>query len=232
MEKINRKEELVSETRCRGSRAWSILIEGLYARDSRSRPEGVHGFKSHPLHHLANRKKNVMPAMSSKLFESFGTLAKDSKSILIEYLTDRVGHVRFFSYGSNMNKKKFKDDMEEATKKLKLKLSEKGKTKLELDEFSEKRVLVNFKRELSNESARHSRAFSIHFSLGSKVEGICHDVHVSVLPAFLKKEGLLSSKPSYKLIKVCVSGEDQEVLTLIGLKPNLSRILKRKYKMR
>ena len=27
--------------------------EGLNARDSRSRPIGVRGFKSHPLHHLA-----------------------------------------------------------------------------------------------------------------------------------------------------------------------------------
>ena len=153
-------------------------------------------------------------------------LAKDSESTLIEYLADRVERVRFFSYGSNMNKKKFKDDMKEAADNLELKLSEKDKNKLELDEFSEKRVLLHFKRELSNESEQHGRAFSICCSLGSEVEGICHDVHVSVLPAFLKKEGLLSSKSSYKVIKVCVSSEVQEVLTLLGLKPKPIEYLK------
>jgi len=166
--------------------------------------------------------------MSNKLVENVEKLAEDSKSTLIEYLADRIENVRFFSYGSNMNKEKFKKDMEEAKKKLGLKLSEKNKTKLELDKFSEKRVLLHFKRELSNESVRHGLAFSIRLSLGSKVEGICHDVHVSVLPAFLKKEGLLPAKgnPSYKLVKVCVSDEGQEVLTLLGLEPKLIENLK------
>jgi len=157
--------------------------------------------------------------MSSKLVENIENMAPDSKATLIEHLADRVEYVRFFSYGSNMNKKKFKDDMKEKARKIKLKLSKKDKTKLELDKLATRRVLLNFNRELSNESQQHGRAFSICLSLGSRVEGICHDIHVSVLPAFLKKEGLLLSEPSYKIIKVCVSGEDQEVLTLLGLKP-------------
>lgn len=171
-----------------------------------------------------------MLAMGNKLVESFETLAKDSRSTLIEYLEDCVERVRFFSYGSNMNKKKFKEDMKKAAEDLKLKLSEKEKTRLELDKLSKKRVLANFKRELSNESEQHGRAFSIFCSSGNGVQGICHDVHVSVLPAFLKKEGLLPSKgkPSYKLIKVYVSGEDQEVLTLLGLKPKPIKYLKQK----
>jgi len=158
--------------------------------------------------------------MGNKLVANLEKLAEDSKSTLIEYLSERAERVRFFSYGSNMNKKKFKEDMEKAAKELELKLSEKDKCKLELDKFSERRVLINFRRELSNGSVQHGRAFSICCSFGGKVQGICHDVHVSVLPVFLKKEGLLSSKgkPSYKLIKVCVSSEDQ-VLTLLGLKP-------------
>ena len=161
------------------------------------------------------------------MIKSLEILAKDSKSALIEYLADRVERVRFFSYGSNMNKEKFKEDMENAARKLKLKLSKKDKRKLELEK-PEKRVLINFKRELSNESKQHGRAFSICCSLGCEVQGICHDVSVSVLPAFLKKEGLLSSKgkPSYKLIKVYVSGEVQEVLTLLGLKPKPIEYLK------
>jgi len=159
--------------------------------------------------------------MSDKLFESLETLAKDSKLTLMEYLANRAEYVRFFSYGSNMNKEKFKADMEKAEKDLKLKLSKNEKAKLELDKLSKKRVLVNFKRGLSNESEQYGLAFSICFSLNSRVGGICHNVHVSVLPAFLKKEGLHSSKgtPSYKLITVRVSGENQKVLTLLGLKP-------------
>jgi len=153
-------------------------------------------------------------------------LAKDSRFTLVEYLADRVENVRFFSYGSNMNKSKFKKDMKDACKNLGLNLSKIDKTKLKLDEFAEKQVLLNFRRELSNESDKYGRAFSISPFLEDKVEGICHDVHVSVLPAFLKKEGLFSSKPSYKLIKVCVLGEDQDVLTLLGLKPKPFKCLK------
>lgn len=159
--------------------------------------------------------------MNNKLSESLEILAKDSKLTLIEYLANRAEYVRFFSYGGNMNKEKFKADMEKAANDLKLKLSKNERTRLELDKFSKKRILVNFKRGLSNESEQHGLAFSICSSLNSKVGGICHNVHVSALPAFLKKEGLLSSKgtPSYKLIKIHVLGEDQEVLTLLGLKP-------------
>lgn len=165
--------------------------------------------------------------MSKAFAESLEKLAKDSKSTITEYLADHTENVRFFSYGSNMNKKKFRKDMEEEAKKLKLKLSERDEAKLELDERSEKRVLADFKRELSNESEKHGRAFSICGSLDNTVEGICHNIHVSVLPAFLKKEGLLSSegKPSYKLISVCVLEEDEQILTLLGLKPKPIRYI-------
>lgn len=159
--------------------------------------------------------------MNNKLGEFLEKLADDSKSVLIEYLADRVEYVRFFSYGSNMNKEKFYIDMQEATGKPPSKLSKKYRKKLELDEFAEKRVLECFSRQLSNESINHGRAFSICCSVGGKVEGICHNIHVSVLPFFLKKEGLLPSrgKPSYKLIKVRVLGEEKKVFTLLGLKP-------------
>jgi len=157
--------------------------------------------------------------MNDNLVESLKKLKDDSKSTLIEYLAEHTEYVRFFSYGSNMNREKFHNDMKKRADELGLKLSEKEKNNLELDNFAEKRVLLHFKRELSNKSERHGRAYSIAFSLNSKVEGICHNVHVSVLPAFLKKEGLRSPDPSYEIIKVCVSGENQEVLTLIGLKP-------------
>jgi len=50
--------------------------------------------------------------MGNKLVANLEKLAEDSKSTLIEYLSERAERVRFFSYGSNMNKKKFKEDME------------------------------------------------------------------------------------------------------------------------
>jgi hypothetical protein len=126
--------------------------------------------------------------------DSIEKLADDSRAVLIEYLAEHTQYVRFFSYGSNMNEKKFYTDMKENAGKLGLKLSKEDESKLELDEFAEKRVLENFSRHLSNTSINHGRAFSICCSVGSKVEGICHNIHVSVLPAFLKKEGLFSKR--------------------------------------
>jgi hypothetical protein len=151
---------------------------------------------------------------------------------LLVYVGDQVEHVRFFSYGSNMNEKKFKADMEKRAEELNLNLSEEDRAKLELDKSAIKRVLLNFRRELSNES-QHGRAFSIYPSLDDTVEGICHDIAVSVLPIFLEKEGLCSSKgtPSYKLIRVSVLGEDKEVLTLLGLKPKPIEYLKLENKL-
>ena len=105
--------------------------------------------------------------MTDKLSESLETLAKDSKLTLIEYLANRAEYVRFFSYGSNMNKEKFKADMEKAAKDLKLEVLKNEKTQLELDKFSKKRILENFKRGLSNESEQHGLAFSICSSLNA-----------------------------------------------------------------
>ena len=147
-----------------------------------------------------------------------GELSPDAKFALMDYLGNSVGNVRFFSYGSNMNKKKFEEDMRQAADKLQLPL--KDKTKLCLDPSAIKRSLRHFRRELSNES-QSGRAFSIYPSINDKVEGICHNVDFSVLPAFLKKEGLfVPNNPNYKLIRVHVLDEYAEVLTLIGLKPN------------
>src|SRR3990170_8810180 len=110
-------------------------------------------------------------------------LSPDAKFALIDYLGNRVRNVRFFSYGSNMNKNKFKEDMKQAAKKLKLPL--KDESKLCLDPSTIKRELLHFRRELSNESLR-GRAFSIYPSMNDKVEGICHNIDFSVLPAFLR----------------------------------------------
>jgi len=166
--------------------------------------------------------------MSAKLIESLEKLTNESRMALFAHLAECVEHVRFFSYGSNMNKRKFKRDMEKAACELNLDLSEEDRKNLELDKSSEKRILEDFKRELSNDSKRHGLAFSICCSSGSKVEGICHNIHVSVLPAFLRKEGLLPSDgiPSYRIIRVRISDESQGVLTLIGLKPKTIRDLK------
>ncbi|MGD0204651.1 MAG: hypothetical protein ABSC20_12215 [Candidatus Bathyarchaeia archaeon] len=106
-------------------------------------------------------------------FES--KLAIDTQLNLFDYLQNRAEHVRFFSYGSNMNKEKFADDMCNAANELKL--TSEDKTKLELDPYAIKRTLLDFRRELSNES-QLGRAFSIYPSENEKVEGICHNIDV------------------------------------------------------
>jgi len=162
----------------------------------------------------------------NSLARSLFKLPVDSQLVLLSYLENKIEHFRFFSYGSNMNKEKFANDMQISATNLGLSISSKNKSKLELDPQAVKRTLLDFRRELSNESQK-GRAFSIYPSENEKVEGICHDVDIFVLPAFLKKEGLLNrNQPSYKLITVHVLEEEQEVLTLIGLKPRPIKYLK------
>jgi len=146
--------------------------------------------------------------MENRLREIFGKMAMDSRSVLLDYIADKIESFRFFSYGSNMNEEKFREDMKEAGKEIGL-INDK------------KRKLSGFKRTLSNKSRYHGIAFSICGSASAEVEGICHDIPTDALKAFLKKEGLLQKIPSYKLIMVSVADEDEPILTLLGLKPTL-----------
>jgi hypothetical protein len=131
-------------------------------------------------------------------------IREDSRSVLVDYIFEATNSVRFFSYGSNMNEKKFKTDMNG-------KLGLINKTTI---------TLKGFKRTLSNRSKGQGIAFSICESPYDKVEGICHDIPISSLDIFLKKEGVLNSdNPSYRIIKVSISGEQLPVLSLQGLKP-------------
>lgn len=146
--------------------------------------------------------------MENRLREIFGKMAMDSRSVLLDYIADKIESFRFFSYGSNMNEEKFREDMKEAGKEIGL-INPK------------KRNLLGFKRTLSNKSRHHGIAFSICGSASAQVEGICHDIPTDALKAFLKKEGLLQKIPSYKFIMVSVADEDEPILTLLGLKPTL-----------
>lgn len=137
-------------------------------------------------------------------FESLSEgLSPESQKILERVLLNGPSSVRFFSYGSNMNEKKFERDMNTNGKGLKL-------------INARKRILLNYKRALSNESKR-GLAFTIFPCKGEEVEGICHDVPIDNLRKFLKKEGLTRNPPRYKLVDVRIVEENHPVLTLIGL---------------
>src|SRR3972149_4724378 len=83
---------------------------------------------------------------------------------------------------------------------------------------TEKRTLFGYRRYLDNKSKSHGIAFSIHCYKSGHAEGICHDIPMEALGAFLSKEGLFSWRPSYRLIKVEVKQEPKPVLSLEGLK--------------
>lgn len=116
-----------------------------------------------------------------------------------------------------MNEEKFRED-----------------TKGKCHEFGliepEKRILQNYERKLGNKSITQGLAFTIEHANGKSVEGICHNVPVGGLGAFLRKEGVISDKndPSYKLIMVSIEGESRPVLTLEGLKHSSLNELKSK----
>jgi hypothetical protein len=111
--------------------------------------------------------------------------------------------VRFFSYGSNMNEKKFRNDM-------KNEIGLVNKTNV---------TLLGFKRTLSNYSEGYGVAFSIRASPSDRVEGICHDIPIEFLEVFLRKEGVLKGNaPNYQLTKVSIPNQKEPILTLLGLK--------------
>lgn len=129
-------------------------------------------------------------------------MSPDSRSVLEDCISEKAKSVRFFSYGSNMNEKKFKGDM-----KGKIGLVNKTTT-----------TLAGFKRTLSNDSKKHGVAFSIHCSSGDEVEGICHGIPIELLEDFLGKEGVLKGDASsYRLIKVSIPNQNEPILTLCGL---------------
>jgi hypothetical protein len=129
-------------------------------------------------------------------------MAPDSRSTLEECIMKRAQSVRFFSYGSNMNEGKFREDMGGEIGLV-------NRTTV---------VLTGFKRTLSNGS-RRGIAFSISCSPEDKVEGICHDIPIEHLERFLKKEGVLKKDdPSYRIIKVTIPDQNEPILTLCGLK--------------
>lgn len=83
--------------------------------------------------------------------------------------------MRFFSYGSNMNEEKFRED-----------------TKKHGFEFGLENVkratLQGYKRILGNKSSNHGLAFTICPSEKEQTEGICHDIPLQGSKSFLAKE--------------------------------------------
>lgn len=149
--------------------------------------------------------------MNEKLEPVLKRMDQQSSMVIWEYFSKFIPNgatnIRFFSYGSNMNEGKFREDTRE-------KGHEFGLIK------AEKRVLQGYKRDLGNSSVRHGLAFTILLSKRDQIDGICHDVPIEGLEAFLSKEGVLSKKPSYELLKVSIEGENYLVLTLKGLRPS------------
>lgn len=147
--------------------------------------------------------------MKEKICATLERLSADSRAVLFDYIKEHVSF-RFFSYGSNMNESKFLNDTKRCNHKFGLKNISVG-------------ILKDYERVLGNSSRLHGLAFTIVPAEGKEVQGICHDVPIEGLEAFLRKEGVLcgrTRKPAYEIISVTVSGENQPVLTLIGLKPS------------
>ncbi|MGA3289918.1 MAG: gamma-glutamylcyclotransferase family protein [Candidatus Bathyarchaeia archaeon] len=149
--------------------------------------------------------------MSDNLKSVFSKIAQCSGIALKEYIDKfcpgGISTLRFFSYGSNMNEEKFKEDTRQAG-------FEFGLVNVK------KATLQGYKRILGNRSKRHGLAFTICLSENDMTEGICHDIPIAGLEAFLKKEGVLLDEPSYELLIVRVLEEETPVLTLKGLKPS------------
>ena len=143
--------------------------------------------------------------MNDILSEVVKRLDRDSELVLTGTISEIVGKIRIFSYGSDMNEENFKKEMEKHGYELGLK-------------GTEKRTLSGYRRALDNKSGSHGIAFSIHRYKSGHVDGICHDILIEALGAFLSKEGLFSWRPNYRLIKVKVEQEPKPVLSLEGLK--------------
>jgi len=136
--------------------------------------------------------------MSDNLKSVFSKIAQCSGIALKEYIDKfcpgGISTLRFFSYGSNMNEEKFKEDTRQAG-------FEFGLVNVK------KATLQGYKRILGNRSKRHGLAFTICLSENDMTEGICHDIPIAGLEAFLKKEGVLLDEPSYELLIVRVLEE-------------------------
>jgi len=149
--------------------------------------------------------------MTSNIESISKRISKCSNVVLHEYsskfMPNGFACLRFFSYGSNMNEGKFREDTRRNGYEFGLENVKKG-------------VLKGYKRILGNKSEKHGLAFTICSSERDQVEGICHDVPIKGLNSFLKKEGLLLDEPSYELVIVSVSDQNNPVLTLKGLKPS------------
>lgn len=150
-------------------------------------------------------------------------MAQCSSTVLQEYISKfylrKVLTLKFFSYGSNMNEGKFRDDTQKYGFEFGL-------------ENAKKTTLQGYKRILGNKSKNYGLAFTICPSEKEQTDGICHDIPMQGLKSFLEKEGLLSNEPSYELITVSIRGEDHPVLTLKGLKPLSIHKLNRKDKLK
>ena len=71
LEKNNRREELVSEAGAGVAELGQTRnkLEGLNARDSRSRPVGVREFKSHPLHQNLRNMAIILVCARNAFFD-------------------------------------------------------------------------------------------------------------------------------------------------------------------
>jgi diadenosine tetraphosphate (Ap4A) HIT family hydrolase len=167
------------------------------------------------LEELLPTKQKLMENLKSQrdniLNEIYKKMQPRSGKVLSKYVSEFTlnvdAHLRFFSYGSNMNEEKFRVDTRRGG--------------YEFGLFNpKKRVLPQYERVLGNESIKYGLAFTICPCESEHMEGICHDVPIGGLDSFLQKEGLFLDKPSYELIVVSVSDEEHPVLTLKGLKPS------------
>jgi hypothetical protein len=147
-------------------------------------------------------KKELKPIFNRLLICSELTL----REYISKYVDENETGLRFFSYGSNMNEGKFRKDTKKAGHEFGLKNVTVG-------------VLHGFKRILGNKSKNHGCAFTICHSEEDFVQGIIHDIPITGLEAFLKKEGVSLSEPTYELALVTISNEKHPILTLKGLKP-------------
>jgi hypothetical protein len=150
----------------------------------------------------------IMSSVIQTILHSLGSCSRIAfQEYISTSLPEKYASVRFFSYGSNMNEGKFRED-----------------TRRNGHEFGlinpNEAILKGYKRMLGNRSKHHGLAFTICPAKKENVEGICHDVPIDGLTAFLGKEGILAKDPSYELVNVFVAGEKQPVLTLKGLKPS------------
>jgi hypothetical protein len=143
--------------------------------------------------------------MESSLTNIIERLDQNPRIALSGFTSEKIQKVRFFSYGSNLNEDDFREEMKNKGYECGL---------INVD----KRTLQGYRRFLNNESTSHGLAFSIHYYKSGSTQGICHDIPIEALDAFLEKEGLYSHQPKYKLITLRLSQESKPVLSLEGIR--------------